>query len=265
MCDIFATKLRVRARQDKIRAMSTPESLALCIGKDDLTVMAARNQQPQKITTDMLLNAYRRGIFPMAESADDSQLYWIEPEARGILPLDGLTVPKRLAKTIRNTHLTVHVDRDFAGVIAGCAAAREGRENTWINSQIRTLYGELFRQQHCHTVEVWEGDLLVGGLYGVAVGGAFFGESMFSTRTDASKIALIYLCARLIDGGFKLLDTQFVTDHLRQFGTVEVDRTAFHILLDAALTVPDTDFARLAATTPPAEVLAVIARHQRSA
>ena len=225
--------------------------------------MAARNQQPQKITTEMLLNAYRRGIFPMAESADDAQLYWIEPEARGILPLDAICVPKKLAKTIRNTAYTVHVDRDFDGVIAGCAAARAGRENTWINSQIRALYGELFKQQHCHTVEVWEGELLVGGLYGVAVGGAFFGESMFSTRTDVSKIALIYLCARLIDGGFTLLDTQFVTDHLRQFGTIEVERAAFHVLLDAALRINDTDFSHLAATTAPVDVLAIIAQYSQ--
>jgi leucyl/phenylalanyl-tRNA---protein transferase len=220
--------------------------------------MAARNQQPQKITTEMLLNAYRRGIFPMAESADDPQLYWIEPEARGILPLNAIMVPKRLAKTIRNTAFTVHVDRDFAGVIAGCAASSDGRENTWINAQIRSLYGELFRQHHCHTVEVWEGETLVGGLYGVAVGGAFFGESMFSTRTDVSKIALIYLCARLIHGGFRLLDTQFVTDHLRQFGTIEVDRADFHVLLETALQV-DGDFARLDRATPPTGVLAVIA------
>jgi leucyl/phenylalanyl-tRNA---protein transferase len=225
--------------------------------------MAARNQQPQKITTDMLLNAYRRGIFPMAESADDPQLYWIEPEARGILPLDAITVPKRLAKTIRKAAFTVHVDRDFAGVIDGCAASRTGRENTWINSQIRSLYGELFNQQHCHTVEVWEGEQLVGGLYGVAVGGAFFGESMFSTRTDVSKIALIYLCARLIEGGFRLLDTQFVTDHLRQFGTIEVERPEFHVLLDAALTADVTDFARLDPAASPTEVLAIIARHQK--
>jgi leucyl/phenylalanyl-tRNA---protein transferase len=226
--------------------------------------MAARNQQPQKITTEMLLNAYRRGIFPMAESADDPQLYWIEPEARGILPLNAISVPKRLAKTIRNTAFTVHVDRDFNGVIDGCAASRDGRENTWINAQIRSLYGELFRLRHCHTVEVWEGETLVGGLYGVAVGGAFFGESMFSTRTDVSKIALIYLCARLIHGGFRLLDTQFVTDHLRQFGTIEVDRADFHVALETALEV-DGNFARLDAALPPTAVLAVIAAAQAAA
>jgi leucyl/phenylalanyl-tRNA---protein transferase len=224
--------------------------------------MAARNQQPQKITTDMLLNAYRRGIFPMAESADDPQLYWIEPEARGILPLDRITVPKRLAKTIRNSPYAVHVDRDFAGVIDGCAAAREGRENTWINSQIRSLYGQLFSLHHCHTVEVWDGDNLVGGLYGVAVGGAFFGESMFSTRTDVSKIALIYLCARLIGGGFTLLDTQFVTDHLRQFGTIEVGRADFHVLLERALNTEDTNFDRLPTAASPLDILNVIAAAQ---
>jgi leucyl/phenylalanyl-tRNA---protein transferase len=226
--------------------------------------MAARNQQPQKITTDMLLNAYRRGIFPMAESADDPQLYWIEPEARGILPLDAVSVPKKLAKTIRKSAFTVHVDCDFDGVISGCAAAREGRENTWINAQIRSLYGELFSQRHCHTVEVREGETLVGGLYGVAVGAAFFGESMFSTRTDVSKIALIHLCARLIHGGFRLLDTQFVTDHLRQFGTIEVERPDFHILLERALEV-DADFSLLPAATEPAEILQIIAAHRRAA
>jgi leucyl/phenylalanyl-tRNA---protein transferase len=225
--------------------------------------MAARNQPPQKITTDMLLNAYRRGIFPMAESADDPHLHWIEPEVRGILPLDKLTVPRRLAKTIRNTAFRVRVDTDFHGVIDGCAAARDGRENTWINGQIRQLYGELFAQGNCHTVEVWEDDLLVGGLYGVAVGGAFFGESMFSTRTDVSKIALIYLCARLIHGGFLLLDTQFVTDHLRQFGTVEILRPAFHVRLAAALGVVEADFGRLPAAASPVDVLAVIAGHAR--
>jgi leucyl/phenylalanyl-tRNA---protein transferase len=232
--------------------------LKTIVGKNDRNVMAARNQQPQKITTDMLLNAYRRGIFPMAESADDPQLYWIEPEIRGILPLNLISIPRRLAKTIRNTTYAVHIDRSFEGVIDGCAAAKTGRENTWINAQIRSLYGELFRLGHCHTVEVWDSDELVGGLYGVAVGGAFFGESMFSTRTDVSKIALIYLCGRLIAGGFQLLDTQFVTDHLRQFGTIEIERPDFHVMLEQALAV-EADFTRLDPAMPAAEMLAIIA------
>ena len=211
-----------------------------------------------EITPQMLLRAYACGIFPMAESADDPQLYWIEPQTRGVLPLDRVNVPRRLARTLRATAFEVRIDTDFDGVIAGCAAPRPGRRSTWINSQIRSLYRDLYRQGHCHTVETWSAGRLVGGLYGVALGGAFFGESMFSTETDASKIALVHLIARLIHGGFTLLDTQFVTEHLKQFGTVEVEKADFHRLLDAAVERV-ADFKRLPGDAPPVEVLDIIA------
>jgi leucyl/phenylalanyl-tRNA--protein transferase len=197
--------------------------------------MASRDDIAIEITPDVLLKAYACGIFPMAESADDPALYWIEPQARGVLPLNNVHVPKRLARTIRSGVFEVRVDTDFDGVITGCAASRPGRRSTWINARIRQLYGALFDQGHCHTIETWYENRLVGGLYGVALGGAFFGESMFSTATDASKVALVYLVARLVYGGFSLLDTQFVTDHLRQFGTIELDKLAFHRQLERAL------------------------------
>ncbi len=187
------------------------------------------------ITPQVLLKAYACGIFPMAESAEDPTLYWIEPEKRGILPLDAVHVPKRLARTIRQDVFEVRVDSDFDGVIDGCAASRAGRRSTWINTRIRELYGELFALGHCHTVETWRDGRLVGGLYGVALGRAFFGESMFSYETDASKVALIYLVARLIKGGFVMLDTQFVTDHLKTFGALEIGRDKFHKQLESAL------------------------------
>jgi leucyl/phenylalanyl-tRNA---protein transferase len=188
-----------------------------------------------EITPQVLLKAYSCGIFPMAESADDPALYWIEPQKRGILPLDSVHVPKRLARTIRQDEFEVRVDSTFEGVIEGCAASRPGRRSTWINPRIRYLYRELFRLGHCHTIETWRDGKLAGGLYGVQLGGAFFGESMFSSERDASKVALIHLVARLKRGGFSLLDTQFVTEHLRQFGTIEVGRDAFHRLLERAL------------------------------
>ncbi|MGQ0671341.1 MAG: leucyl/phenylalanyl-tRNA--protein transferase [Hyphomicrobium sp.] len=221
--------------------------------------MASRDDMMIDITPQVLLKAYSCGIFPMAESADDPALYWIEPQHRGILPLDAVHVPGRLARTVRSTDMMVHVDRDFAGVISGCAKARSGRRSTWINARIRTLYRQLFEMGYCHTIEVWNGDRLAGGLYGVALGGAFFGESMFSYERDASKIALVHLAARLIHGGFALLDTQFVTEHLKQFGTIEVDRDDFHLLLDPALK-RSADFARLPADTPAHEVLAIVGR-----
>jgi leucyl/phenylalanyl-tRNA--protein transferase len=207
------------------------------------------------ITPQVLLKAYSCGIFPMAESADDPALYWIEPQHRGILPLDDVHIPRRLARTVRTTPLKVKVNNNYDGVIDGCAAPRPGRRTTWINARIRNLYRELFRMGHCHTVEVWNGNRLVGGLYGVALGAAFFGESMFSFERDASKIALVHLIARLIHGGFTLLDTQFVTDHLRQFGTVEVDRDEFHKILDKALSSKG-DFLRLPVDVSPVAVLA---------
>lgn len=197
--------------------------------------MASRDDIVIEITPQVLLKAYACGIFPMAESADDPALYWIEPQQRGILKLDQLHVPRRLARTVRQGVYDVRIDTDFDGVIAGCAASRPGRRTTWINPKIRALYRDLFESGYCHTVEAWQGERLVGGLYGVALNGAFFGESMFSIARDASKVALVHLCARLIAGRFSLLDTQFVTEHLRQFGTQEIDRAEFHALLERAL------------------------------
>jgi leucyl/phenylalanyl-tRNA--protein transferase len=188
-----------------------------------------------EITPEVLLKAYACGIFPMAESAEDPALYWIEPERRGILPIDRMHVPSRLARTVRSDRFTVVCDRDFDAVIDGCAEPKAGRTRTWINTRIRTLYGMLFARGHCHTVEVYDEAELVGGLYGVSLGAAFFGESMFHRVRDASKVALVHLVARLRCGGYRLLDTQFVTDHLKTFGAVEVSRRQYHKVLDAAV------------------------------
>jgi leucyl/phenylalanyl-tRNA---protein transferase len=226
--------------------------------------MAARDNTSLEITPEVLLKAYACGIFPMAENADDPQLYWIEPQARGVLPLDAVTVPKRLARTVRQDVFQIRIDHDFNAVIDGCAFAKPGRSSTWINSKIRALYGELFRRGQCHTVECWHDGRIVGGLYGVALGGAFFGESMFSSERDASKVALVHLCARLIAGGFTLLDTQFVTEHLRQFGTIEVEKGDFHRLLEQAVD-GQGDFLRLPAAATGEAVLAIIAGAHRVA
>ncbi|HEX9881262.1 MAG TPA: leucyl/phenylalanyl-tRNA--protein transferase [Hyphomicrobium sp.] len=220
--------------------------------------MASRDDIVIEITPQVLLKAYTCGIFPMAESADDPALYWIEPQHRGILPLDGVHVPRRLARTLRTTDLSVRIDTDIEGVIEGCAASRPGRRSTWINERIRSLYRDLFDLGHCHTVEVWQSDRLVGGLYGVALNGAFFGESMFSYARDASKVALVHLAARLAHGGFRLLDTQFVTDHLRQFGTIELNREEFHRRLETALQI-DADFSRLPLNADPDMILSILA------
>ncbi len=223
--------------------------------------MASRDDIVIEITPQVLLKAYTCGIFPMAESADDPALYWIEPQHRGILPLDAVHVSRRLARTLRNAPYTVRIDTEIEGVIEGCAASRPGRRSTWINDRIRKLYRDLFALGHCHTVEVWQAQELVGGLYGVALNGAFFGESMFSYARDASKIALMHLAARLCYGGYKLLDTQFVTDHLRQFGTVELNREEFHRLLESALDV-DADFMRLPQNASADMILAILAPAQ---
>jgi leucyl/phenylalanyl-tRNA--protein transferase len=219
--------------------------------------MASRDDIIIDITPQVLLKAYSCGIFPMAESAEDTALYWIEPQQRGILLLDQVHVPKRLARTIRRGVYEVKIDTNFEAVIDGCATPSAGRRTTWINRKIRNLYRELFDTGYCHTVEAWHGTRLVGGLYGVALGGAFFGESMFSTARDASKVALIYLCARLIHGGFSLLDTQFVTEHLKQFGTMEIDRAEFHSLLEKSL-AHQADFRRLPVDADPQQVLDLI-------
>jgi leucyl/phenylalanyl-tRNA---protein transferase len=222
--------------------------------------MASMNNLMIEITPQVLLKAYSCGIFPMAESADDPALYWIEPQYRGVLPLDTVHLPKRLRRTMRQDTFEVRVDSTFDGVISGCAASRPGRRSTWINKRIRQLYGELFQLGSCHTVETWRDGKLVGGLYGVQLKGAFFGESMFSRQDDASKVALVHLVARLIEGGFTLLDTQFVTEHLRQFGTLEVPREEFHTLLESALKV-EGDFLRLPTTAPGARALDIIDAH----
>src|SRR5499425_3025393 len=206
--------------------------------------MASRESALIDITPEVLLKAYSCGIFPMAESADDPALYWIEPERRGIIPLDRFHLAGRLARTVRSTRFTVVVDRDFDAVIEGCAQPQPGRSRTWINSRIRTLYRKLYERGHCHTVEVYDGEQLVGGLYGVSLGRAFFGESMFHRARDASKIALVHLVARLKAGGYHLLDTQYVTEHLRTFGAVEVPKRRYHRLLEDALT-GEADFAAL--------------------
>ena len=211
--------------------------------------MASRENAFIEITPEVLLKAYACGIFPMAESADDPALYWIEPEMRGIIPLDGFHVPARLARSVRLTPYTVAVDRDFDAVIEGCAEEKRDRSRTWINTRIRKIYRGLFDAGHCHTVEVYDGTQLVGGLYGVSLGRAFFGESMFHHARDASKIALVHLVARLRAGGFRLLDTQYVTDHLRTFGAVEVPKRRYHRMLEEALT-GEADFAALPVARP---------------
>jgi leucyl/phenylalanyl-tRNA--protein transferase len=196
--------------------------------------MARRNDAAHDITPELLLRAYACGIFPMAESADDPAIYWVEPRERGVIPIEGLHVPSRLARTVRADTFEIRIDTDFAGVIAGCAAPAPDRRQTWINARIRALYGALYDLGHAHTVEAWQGGTLVGGLYGVRLGAAFFGESMFQVARDASKVALVHLVARLRVGGFQLLDTQFVTPHLARFGAHEVPRRRYRDLLDAA-------------------------------
>jgi leucyl/phenylalanyl-tRNA--protein transferase len=187
------------------------------------------------ITPQIMLRAYAAGIFPMSEAADDPTLFWVEPELRGVIPLEGFHLPSRLARTVRSDRFQVTADRAFGAVIAACAEARPDRPETWINARIRELFLDLHALGHAHSVECWRGGRLVGGLYGLSLGGAFFGESMFHRETDASKVALVHLVARLRRGGYRLLDAQFQTDHLAQFGTVEIPRAAYVRLLDAAL------------------------------
>lgn len=191
-----------------------------------------------EITADLMLRAYRHGLFPMAETRRGERLYWLDPERRGILPLDRFHLPRRLARTVLSGPFTVTADQDFAGTIAGCAEPAPGRDDTWINPQIERLFGELHALGHAHSVETRQDGHLVGGLYGVAIGGVFFGESMFSFVRDASKVALVHLVVRLRLGGFRLLDTQFVTAHLAQFGAEELSREDYKTRLAHALTVP---------------------------
>ncbi len=195
------------------------------------------------LTPQLLLGAYASGIFPMAESRNDPDLYWIDPDVRGILPLDDFHIPRRLRKTLRTAPFEIRCDDDFLGTIRGCAEPQGARAETWINDEIERLYNALFELGFAHSVECWEDGELIGGLYGVSLGGAFFGESMFSRARDASKVALCHLAARLRKGGFVLLDSQFVTDHLLQFGAVEIDRADYKSRLAAALKV-DGEFQR---------------------
>jgi leucyl/phenylalanyl-tRNA--protein transferase len=191
-----------------------------------------------EVTPELVLRAYRAGLFPMAESRAGDRLFWLDPEFRGVLPLDGFHLPRRLLRTLRSGRFEVSANRCFAQVIAGCAAPGPGREDSWINPEIERLFGALHAAGHAHSVETWEHGELVGGLYGVCLGGAFFGESMFSRTTDASKVALAHLVARLRLGGFALLDTQFITEHLARFGTVEIPRAEYRRRLAAAVEAP---------------------------
>jgi len=188
------------------------------------------------LTPDLLLRAYAVGIFPMAESAEDDEVFWVDPEQRGILPLDGFHLPRRLKRTLRSGDFEIRCDTAFEEVVRACAEPTEDRPKTWINDEIVRLYLALFRRGSAHSVEAWHGDELIGGLYGVQLKAAFFGESMFSRATDASKVALAHLVARLKLGGFRLLDTQFVTSHLEQFGALEISRADYHARLTEALT-----------------------------
>ena len=190
---------------------------------------------PFRLTPDILIEAYSAGIFPMAESADDPELFWVDPTRRGIIPLDALHVPRRLKRVLRGGGLQVRCDTQFEAVIRGCAEASDTRPTTWINDEIVQLYSALFARGAAHSVECWHEGELVGGLYGVSLGAAFFGESMFSRMTDASKVALVHLVTRLRVGGYRLLDTQFLTPHLAQFGGVEVTRARYHRMLAEAL------------------------------
>ena len=218
--------------------------------------MAVHDDSTQlQITPQVLLKAYACGIFPMAESAENPELHWIEPTWRGILPLDDFHVPRRLKRTVRADRFEVSIDQDFDGVLDGCAAPAPGRRKTWINEPIRRLCTELFRLGHCHTVECRRDGRLVGGLYGIELGGAFFGESMFSFERDASKVALVHLVARLKKGGFTLLDTQFVTEHLTTFGALEISRHDYAVFLDQAIMNDDADFYALPRQVSGAEAL----------
>ena len=212
------------------------------------------SRRPADVTPELVIRAYRAGMFPMAESRQGGRLYWLDPALRGVLPIEGFHLSRRLARTVLSNRFTVTADADFAGVIRGCAAPVPGRDDTWINPEIERLFSILHAQGVAHSIETWEGGALVGGLYGVALGGAFFGESMFSRARDASKVALVHLVARLRRGGFTLLDSQFLTAHLAQFGAHEIPKEAYRNRLAAALEVA----ARWIPTMEPAVLAAEI-------
>lgn len=205
--------------------------------------MARHYSEMTAITPETLLRAYSAGLFPMAESADDPEIYWVQPKIRGIIPLDRFHVSRSLAKTLRHKPFEIRVNTAFDRVMEFCAESTEMRPTTWINPMILTLYKELHRMGYTHSVEAWEGHELVGGLYGVSLGSAFFGESMFSRRKDASKICLVHLVERMRDRGFTLLDTQFTTEHLKTFGAIDISRRDYEKLLEKAMQSDDLDFA----------------------
>jgi leucyl/phenylalanyl-tRNA---protein transferase len=207
-------------------------------------------QAPLEITPQLLLQAYAAGIFPMSEGRDDPNLFWVEPKRRGIIPLDGFHISRSLARKIRQNPFEIRINSDFAGVVAACA----DRDETWINAEITALYSALHEEGFAHSLELWQGRDLVGGVYGVALGAAFFGESMFSRARDASKIALAYLVARLNAGGFTLFDVQFTTPHLIRLGAVEISRIDYRKRLDAALE-KQADFLAGGALFTPHDVL----------
>lgn len=198
----------------------------------------SRNVDPfaVELTPELIVRAYQAGIFPMAETAGSDDLFWVSPQHRGIIPLDAFHVSHSLRKLLRNHPWSIRTDTDFAAVIEGCATAGAERDSTWINPAIRRLYGQLFERGVCHTVEIWDGEDLVGGLYGLSIGAAFFGESMFHRVSGASKVALAHLVDRLNAGGYRLLDTQFLTDHLKTFGGIEIAREDYELRLAEALT-----------------------------
>lgn len=202
------------------------------------------------LTAEMLVSAYAGGIFPMAEHRGDTELFWVDPRQRGVMPLDGFHISRSLAKTIRSGQFRITYDVDFAGVVTGCA----DRDETWINDMLAELYGQLHLARLARSIEVWEGDSLVGGVFGITLGGAFFGESMFSRRTDASKLALAYLVDRLRIGGFALFDTQFITPHLRSLGGEEIPRANYRSMLNEALAL-DAGFDRQGPVPDPYSLL----------
>ena len=204
--------------------------------------MARHHSDMTAITPEILLRAYSAGLFPMAESAEDPDVYWVQPKVRGIIPLDAFHISRSLARTMRRKPFDIRVDTAFDRVMELCAESTDDRPTTWINPLILTLYKELHRMGYTHSVEAWEGDELVGGLYGVSLGSAFFGESMFSRRRDASKICLVHLVERLRERGFTLLDTQFTTEHLKTFGAIDISRKDYEKLLEMAMQSDDLDF-----------------------
>ena len=213
----------------------------------------SRPVAPSRLTPELLLQAYGIGYFPMAEDRFAREVFWVRPERRGVLPVEGFHVPRSLARRVRQDAFAVRTDTAFRAVMEGCAAPQPGRWQTWINAQVLGAYTELHERGFAHSVEAWRGGELVGGLYGVAIGGAFFGESMFSRVTDASKVCLVHLAARLRAGGYVLHDTQFLTDHLKRFGAAEVSAAAYQRRLEAALPVR-ADFAALPPQTADRQI-----------